>query len=81
MGHRVGDMATANLATRLGPVLREARLRAGLSLGDVYERTDIRKCQTSKWELGRATPTLERLELFARAVGVLPSTLLRRADA
>lgn len=50
-------------------LLREARLRAGLSQGGLAERTGKSRPQIARWEAGAVAPSLETLIELIRACG------------
>jgi transcriptional regulator with XRE-family HTH domain len=52
-----------------GQLLREARLRAGLSQYDLAERTGIPRSQITRWESGVNEPSLSALRRAIRACG------------
>ena len=67
------------------PVFRErlllARRRAGLSQGDLAQRTAMYGSDISKMERGRMLPTAPRLRRLAEALGVSADYLLGLTDA
>lgn len=64
-----------------GGRLEKLRGDAGLSRRDVAERMGVRQPTVWSWEKGRAYPSLERLPLLARVLGVPVSALLPEAEA
>src|SRR5262245_29446500 len=50
-------------------VLRQARLRAGLTQQQLAERLGTSQSVIARWESGRARPTLANLERVVRACG------------
>lgn len=63
-------------------LVREARLRAGLSQAALAERVGRRQQVISRWEQGRSQPSLETLREVARACGLdLDLQLARRDDS
>jgi transcriptional regulator with XRE-family HTH domain len=54
----------------IGARLRDLRIKASLSQGDVEKRTGLRRCYVSRVEHGFTVPLVETLEKFARAFGV-----------
>jgi transcriptional regulator with XRE-family HTH domain len=50
-------------------LLREARLRAGLSQAELGRRTGNAASAISRWERGEVKPSLERLRALIRATG------------
>jgi transcriptional regulator with XRE-family HTH domain len=59
-----------------GSLLREARLRAGLSQGDLGERTGKDRAQIARWERDANSPPYETLRTLVRACGFDLSTEL-----
>jgi transcriptional regulator with XRE-family HTH domain len=64
-----------------GSLLREARLRAGLSQGDLGERTGKDRAQIARWERDANSPPYETLRTLIRACGFDLSTELVAYDA
>jgi len=62
--------------TALGPNLREARERLGLTQEQVGERSGVHTGEVSRIELGKRDPQVSTLERLARAVEVTPGQLL-----
>ena len=52
-----------------GSILREARLRAGLSQGDLGLRTGKDRAQIARWERDAVSPPYETLQDLVRACG------------
>ncbi len=67
------------------PIFRErlllARRRAGLSQGDLAQRTAMYSSDISKMERGRMLPTAPRLRRLAEALGVSADYLLGLTEA
>ena len=61
----------------LGQVLREARLRTGISQKQLAVRTGIAAPALSRIENGRESPSFERLTICLEALGFEPSLELR----
>jgi transcriptional regulator with XRE-family HTH domain len=59
-----------------GSLLREARLRAGLSQGDLGERVGKDRAQIARWERDGNSPPYETLRTLIRACGFDLSTEL-----
>lgn len=55
---------------RASSVLREARLRAGLTQRELAERTGTTQPAVSRWETGRVRPSLETLRTLIQACGL-----------
>jgi transcriptional regulator with XRE-family HTH domain len=51
-------------------LLREARLRAGLTQKELGERAGRPQSQIARWESGRVEPSLETLHKLIRACGL-----------
>jgi transcriptional regulator with XRE-family HTH domain len=52
-----------------GTLIREARLRAGLSQGDLSERSGKDRAQIARWERDVVQPSFETLRELVRACG------------
>jgi transcriptional regulator with XRE-family HTH domain len=50
-----------------GRIIREARLRAGLSQGELGERTGKDRAQVARWERDVVSPPYETLRVLVRA--------------
>src|SRR3954467_933405 len=59
-----------------GSLIREARLRAGLSQGDLGQRTGKDRAQIARWERDDVSPPYETLRSLVRACGFDLSTEL-----
>ncbi|MGH9199122.1 MAG: helix-turn-helix domain-containing protein, partial [Acidimicrobiia bacterium] len=59
-------------------IVREARLRAGLTQKQLAHRLGTKQSVISRWESGSSSPTLETLAAILRAVGL--ELHLRLAD-
>ncbi len=68
------------LTKRFGLVLREARLKAGLTQEQLAHRSGVHPTYVSQVERGLLSPTLTKLEAMAAALGTRPSQLLRAAE-
>ena len=63
---------------RSAALLREARLRAGLTQADLSERTGRDRSVIARWEQGVVAPSVETLTDLVRACGFdLPLELVR----
>ncbi len=63
---------------RSAALLREARLRAGLTQADLAERTGRDRSVIARWEQGVVAPSVETLTDLVRACGFdLPLELVR----
>ncbi len=63
-----------------GDLLREARLRAGLTQGEVASRLKIARSQISRYERGDVAPSLETLRRLIRGCGLELGFRLFNAD-
>ena len=63
-----------------GDLLREARLRAGLTQTELAERTGTARSQLSRYERGDVLPSLETLRRLVRACGLELGFRLYNAD-
>jgi transcriptional regulator with XRE-family HTH domain len=63
-----------------GSLIREARLRAGLSQGDLGQRTGKDRAQIARWERDAVSPPYETLRELVRACGFDLSTELVEYD-
>jgi len=67
---------------RSADVIREARLRAGLTQYELAERTDRDRSVIARWEQGAVAPSLETLVELVRACGFeIPLELAQRDDS
>lgn len=70
-----------------GMLIREARLRAGLSQGELSERSGKDRAQIARWERDVVQPSFETLRELLRACGfdfelaLVPYEADRREDA
>lgn len=63
-----------------GDLLREARLRAGLTQAELAERAGTARSQISRYERGDVSPSLETLRRLIRACGLELGVRLFNAD-
>ena len=64
---------------RSAALLREARLRAGLTQAELAERTDRDRSVIARWEQGVVAPSVDTLPELVRACGFdLPLELVPR---
>jgi transcriptional regulator with XRE-family HTH domain len=61
---------------KLGPNLREARLKLELSQEQVAERSGVHATEVSRIEAGKRDPRVSTVERLARAVKMPPGQLL-----
>jgi transcriptional regulator with XRE-family HTH domain len=52
-----------------GDLIRDARLRAGITQTELGRRVDRAQSQIARWEAGRVEPSLETLVKLIRACG------------
>ena len=65
-----------------GDLIREARLRAGLTQAELGDRLGKAQSEIARWEGGAVTPSLETLRLLVRACELdLSLSLWRRDDS
>lgn len=65
---------------RGGDLIREARKRAGLSQQDLAERLGTSQSVIARWELGRTSPSFERVAEAIRACGFELSVRITNPD-
>lgn len=65
---------------RSGDIIREARLRAGLSQTELGERVDRDRTQIARWERHAVAPSLETLREIVHACGYDISLRLELLD-
>lgn len=63
-----------------GRIIREARLRAGLTQKDLAERAGTTQSAVARWERGRSRPTVETLARLVAACGLELRLGLSRSD-
>lgn len=59
-----------------GSIIREARLRAGLSQGDLQARSGKDRAQIARWERDEVSPSFDTVRDLLRACGYDVSTEL-----
>lgn len=64
---------------KLGPNLRQARLKLELSQEQVAERSGVHATEVSRIEAGKRDPRVSTVERLARAVKLKPGQLLEDA--
>jgi transcriptional regulator with XRE-family HTH domain len=64
-----------------GSLLREARLRAGLTQAELAERSGTARSQISRYERGDVLPSLEVLRRLIRACGLELGVRIFNSDA
>lgn len=69
-------------SVRGGPLIREARLRAGLTQTELGERTGRERSVIARWEQGAVSPSIDNLLDIVQACGFdLPLVLVTRDSA
>lgn len=71
---------SALLCSALSEVLRDARLKAGYSLGEIAALSGLNRQAITFVERGDRKPTTETLAKLVLALGLLPSEVWRRAE-
>lgn len=61
---------------KVGKNIRKARLEAGLTQQQVHKKSGIEMPRLSRYENGYILPTLETIEVLAKALRVDPKTLV-----
>ena len=69
------------IAARVGRRLREARLKAGLTIREATKATGISHSMIVKYENGNVAPPLARLDALARLYRIAPAALFATQDA
>jgi transcriptional regulator with XRE-family HTH domain len=64
----------------LGPALRQARRRAGISQGELARRTQLHRTYVGGVERGQRNPSWPNVVRLARGVALCPSELVRDAE-
>ena len=78
MSNRPATQTLSRLRT--GPLIREARRRAGLSQAALAGRLATKQSVISRWERGLETPRIETLARILHACGFEADLTLRRHD-
>ncbi len=68
------------ICAALGEVLKEARIKAGLSFTKVEERSGVTRQMVSFLEQGRNLPTMETFCRIAYSLDQRPSEILQEAE-
>ena len=68
------------ILVRSGDIIRDARLRAGLSQGDLGSRVGRDRAQIARWERHAVAPSLETLRELVQACGFDLSLRLEPLD-
>ncbi len=71
---------SAAFARAFGDACREAREKTGLSQEGLGFESEMDRTYVSGIERGVRNPTLKTIARLARALGIRPSVLLRRAE-
>jgi transcriptional regulator with XRE-family HTH domain len=75
---KAGEPVSDDLPTLFGKNLRDARIKSGLTQGQVAERTSLTQQYVSLVEAGHQNITLGTMTALARVVGEDVTTLLRK---
>jgi transcriptional regulator with XRE-family HTH domain len=70
----------STIAPRLGQVVREHRLAAGLSQEELADRAGLHRTYISLLERGLRNPSVDALSKIGRAIGAPASRLLAEAE-
>jgi transcriptional regulator with XRE-family HTH domain len=73
-------MAAVDLQVAFGQVIRDLRLEAGLSQEALSLSCGRHRTYVSLIERGKNSPSITTLWLLAEALGVQPSTVIRRVE-
>jgi transcriptional regulator with XRE-family HTH domain len=73
-------MATTDLQLAFGEVIRELRVKAGLSQEGLSLACGRHRTYVSLIERGRNAPSITTLWVMAEALGVHPSEIIRRTE-
>lgn len=73
-------MPRSKVSHSLGLVLREIRLRAGLSQEQLADKAGLDRTYIGRIETGKQSPTVETLEKLACALGLRLSEVLRLCE-
>lgn len=68
------------MVNRLGTMLKQARLRRGLSPWDLAARAGVSRRSVLEWEAGRRVPTPRMARLIARGLGVNVESVRREIE-
>lgn len=75
------DSDTSDLAPVVGVNLRRLRMRRGLSLEKLSQRSGVSRAMLGQIELGQSAPTINVLWKIARALDVTFATLIQAREA
>lgn len=73
-------MAAKQLKQAFGEVVRQCRLKAGLSQEELAFEAGLTRNYISNIELGQKSPSLDTIEVLARALEISASSLIARAE-
>lgn len=76
-----GDPESSDLAPVVGANLRRLRMRRGLSLEKLSQRSGVSRAMLGQIELGQSAPTINVLWKIARALDVTFATLIQAREA
>jgi transcriptional regulator with XRE-family HTH domain len=74
-------MQSASIAAAFGEVLRDCRVKAGLSQEALAGMAEVDRTYVSLLERGLRQPTLQTLFRLAAALSISPSTMVSRTSA
>jgi transcriptional regulator with XRE-family HTH domain len=80
-GYQPNGEATADLAPVVGTNLRRLRMKRGLSLEKLAQKSGVSRAMLGQIELGQSAPTINVLWKIARALDVTFATLIQARDA
>lgn len=64
------------IAPVLGPLLRSARLDAGITQTELADIVEVKQSTVSMWESGRQRPHLHQVPLIAETLGIDATSLV-----
>lgn len=74
-------MAAKTISQAFGKVLRECRMKSGISQEDLAVRADLDRTYVSMLERGVRQPTLDTVFRLANVLGVSAGTMVTRTAA
>ncbi|MDF2697599.1 MAG: transcriptional regulator, family [Labilithrix sp.] len=80
-GYPTGGAEGSDLAPVVGANLRRLRMRRGLSLEKLSQRSGVSRAMLGQIELGQSAPTINVLWKIARALDVTFATLIQAREA
>ena len=76
MGRKRKAVDTSTYSGRFAARLRELRDKQGLTTREISEKTGIPKSTIEDWDVGRKSPSIEKLPILAESLGVTVRTLM-----